>query len=68
MLALFGQALIFGALHAYQGAGGAILAALTGLMLGFVYLLGNRNLWACIILHGMIDTISLTAIYLGAAG
>jgi uncharacterized protein len=66
-LAAAGQASIFGALHAYQGAGSAILAGLTGFVIGLVYIFGRRNLWACIILHGLIDTISLTAIYLRAA-
>ena len=66
-MAAVGQAAIFGALHAYQGVGGAILAGLTGFVIGLVYILGRRNLWACIILHGLIDTISLTAIYLRAA-
>ena len=60
------QALIFGLLHSYLGAAGAIMAAATGLVLGFVYVISGRNLWACIILHGLVDTVSLTALYLGA--
>jgi membrane protease YdiL (CAAX protease family) len=64
--AVIAQATIFGALHGYLGAAGAILAGCTGLVLGLVYILGGRNLWACIILHGLIDTVSLTAVYLGA--
>lgn len=67
LLAALGQALIFGSLHAYLGLGGAILAASTGLMIGLVYIAGGRNLWPCIILHGLIDTVSVTAIYMGAA-
>ena len=63
--ALFLQALIFGALHSYQGMGGAVLAGSTGLVLGLVYLAGRRNLWAPIILHGLVDTITLTAVFLG---
>lgn len=66
-LAVAAQAVVFGALHAYLGAAGAILAGTTGLIIGAVYVLGGRNLWACIILHGMIDTVSLTALYFGAA-
>ena len=68
VLAAIGQAIIFGSLHAYQGLGGAILAGVTGLIIGLVYVIGRRNLWTCIILHGLIDTVSLTAIYLGVAG
>jgi membrane protease YdiL (CAAX protease family) len=67
-LAVLIQAAIFGALHSYQGLGGAILAGATGLIIGLVYLGGGRNLWAPIILHGLIDTVSLTAIYFGVAG
>lgn len=66
LFAVLAQAAIFGALHAYQGPGGALLAAGTGLVLGSVYLVGGRNLWPCILLHGLVDTVSLTALYLGA--
>ena len=65
-LAAIVQAMIFGAMHGYQGAGGAMLAGGTGLVLGLVYVVGGRNLWACIVLHGLIDTVSLTALYLDA--
>jgi membrane protease YdiL (CAAX protease family) len=67
-LALSLQALIFGALHSYQGVGGAIMAGAAGLVLGAVYLAARKNLWAPIILHGLVDTISISAIYLGTAG
>jgi len=60
------QAVAFGALHGYLGAAGAILAGGTGLVLGLVYVAGGRNLWACIVLHGLVDTVSLTALYFGA--
>ncbi|MFC7537274.1 CPBP family intramembrane glutamic endopeptidase [Sphingomonas sp. GCM10030256] len=68
VLAVLTQAVIFGALHSYQGAGGAITAGTTGLIIGLVYIAGGRNLWAPIILHGLIDTVSLSAIYFGVAG
>lgn len=67
VIAALGQAVIFGSLHTYLGLGGAILAASTGLVIGVVYIAGGRNLWPCIILHGLIDTVSVTAIYMGAA-
>jgi len=67
-LALILQAVIFGALHSYQGLGGAIMAGSTGLVLGAVYLAARKNLWAPIILHGLVDTVSISAIYLGVAG
>jgi uncharacterized protein len=65
--ALILQAAIFGALHSYQGIGGALLAGSTGLILGVVYLAGRKNLWAPIILHGLVDTVSLSAVFLGVA-
>jgi membrane protease YdiL (CAAX protease family) len=65
--ALLLQALIFGGLHSYQGLGGALLAGSTGLVLGAVYLAGRKNLWAPIILHGVVDTVTLTAVFLGVA-
>lgn len=65
LIAALGQAVIFGSLHAYLGLGGAILAATTGLVIGLVYVAGGRNLWPCVILHGLIDTVSVTAMYMG---
>lgn len=55
------QGLLFGALHAYQGPGGMMTTGTIGLVLGGVYLLGRRNLAACVIVHGLIDTAGLTA-------
>ncbi|USI72802.1 CPBP family intramembrane glutamic endopeptidase [Sphingomonas morindae] len=66
MAALVLQALIFGALHFYQGAGGMIVAGATGLALGLTWLLAGRTLWAGIILHALLDGFAMTAIYLGA--
>ncbi len=60
------QAVIFGALHLYQGPGGAATAATIGLVLGLVWLLTGRNLWAGIAIHGLLDLSAMTAIYLAA--
>jgi hypothetical protein len=43
----------FGALLPYWGVGGINLAGTAGLLTGVVYLTGNRNLWAHILLHGL---------------
>ena len=64
--ALLVQALIFGFGHGYQGVAGVAVTSAAGLVLGAVRLAGRGNLIACIVLHGLIDTISLTAVYLGA--
>lgn len=67
-LAAVAQGALFGLGHAYQGAGGVIMTAMVGITFGLVYLLGRRNLWACIILHGLVDFVSMTAFYVGAVG
>lgn len=61
------QAVLFGALHLYLGISGALVAGLLGIVLATVYLLGGRNLWASILLHGLLDSTSMTLIYLGLA-
>ncbi len=63
--ALVLQATVFGLLHLYQGVGGAAVEGTVGLVLGVVWLLTGRNLWACIIMHGLTDSFAMTALYLG---
>lgn len=63
LAAWLAQGLMFGALHGYQGVAGVATTGSVGLVLGAVYLIARRNLIACIILHGLIDTASLTAMY-----
>ena len=60
------QAVLFGLGHMYQGLSGVLVTTTVGLMLGVIFLAGRRNLVACIVLHGMVDTISLTVLFLGA--
>jgi membrane protease YdiL (CAAX protease family) len=67
-LAVITQAVIFGLLHLYQGAAGASVAAALGLALGFVWWFSGRNLWAGIVVHGIIDSFSITGLYLGLIG
>jgi membrane protease YdiL (CAAX protease family) len=67
-LAVLGQAVLFGAAHFYQGLDGMLLSGLTGLSLGALFLACGRNLWPCIVVHGLIDMGSFTALYLGVAG
>ncbi|MDB5446566.1 MAG: Abortive infection protein [Phenylobacterium sp.] len=59
------QGLLFGAAHAYLGASGAIIAGVLGLVLGSAFVLGGRNLWPCIVIHGLVDSTSITAVFLG---
>jgi membrane protease YdiL (CAAX protease family) len=60
------QAPLFGLLHIYQGVGGAMTAGAVGLALGVVWLVSGRNLWAAIVVHGLIDSAAMTAFYMGA--
>jgi uncharacterized protein len=62
-LSLLGSSLIFGLGHSYQGLAGISTTAAIGFLLGIVYLLNKRNLWVNIVSHGLIDTISLVALY-----
>lgn len=58
LAAVFLQAAIFGAFHIHQGIGGALMTGAAGLILGLVWLGGGRNLWACFLLHGLIDFLA----------
>jgi len=62
---LVAQAALFGLAHIYQGWGGVLVTGAIGLVLGGVFLAGRRNLVACMVLHGLVDTVSLTAVFLG---
>ncbi|GCE20404.1 CPBP family glutamic-type intramembrane protease [Dictyobacter kobayashii] len=66
-IALFGQAIIFGSSHIYQGMAGVLLTGAYGFLSGIFYLLYKRNLWPCVIAHGLIDTISIVLTFLGWA-
>jgi hypothetical protein len=61
--AWLGQGLLFGGMHGYQGLGGMLATSTIGLVFGGVYLAGRRNMTACIVLHGMIDSFALTALF-----
>ena len=54
---------IFGLMHAWQGLGGILTTATIGLVFGTAFLLNNRRIWAIILAHGIIDTLSLWSIY-----
>jgi membrane protease YdiL (CAAX protease family) len=67
-LTIIVQAAAFGVAHFYLGARGMATAALLGLLYGAVYLRSGRNLPAVVLAHGTTDSLSLVALYLGAAG
>jgi membrane protease YdiL (CAAX protease family) len=66
-IAIVVQAFVFSLGHLYQGAGGAIVVFAVALVFGSLYAVSKRNLVSCILMHGLVDTIAITAIYLGYA-
>lgn len=56
---------LFGAGHFYQGPGGVLATGVIGLVLAGAYVAADRNLWVPVLGHGLLDTLSLTALYLG---
>jgi membrane protease YdiL (CAAX protease family) len=60
------QAGLFALGHLYLGPRGVLDAACVGLVSGAAYLANGRDLWPLIIAHGLVDTVGITALYLGA--
>lgn len=63
--AALAQSAFFGLAHIYQGPSGVIITMVLGLWLAGLYFLTGRNLLAPMIAHGLINTYSITLIYLG---
>jgi uncharacterized protein len=57
--------ILFGYGHYYKGPLGIIDSGIAGLILGVAYMLANRNLWACILTHGFIDTFGVIDAFFG---
>ena len=66
-IAVILQAILFAAAHAYQGWMGVISIFLLAIIFGIVYIRCGRHLLPLILAHGIIDSISLTLVYLGHA-
>lgn len=62
--AVLGQALLFGLGHFYLGPAGIVSAGLTAVFFGACFLLGGRNLWPLILVHGTWDSLGFVLIYL----
>jgi membrane protease YdiL (CAAX protease family) len=56
---------LFGYGHYYKGPSGFIDSGIAGLILGTAYMVAGRNLWACILAHGFIDTIGVIDAFFG---
>ena len=57
--------ILFGYGHYYKGPSGIIDSGVAGLILGAAYMLAGRNLWACILTHGFIDTFAVIDAFFG---
>jgi len=66
--AVFLNAAVFGIYHSTQGLGGILETAIDGAIFCTVYLVGGRNLWLTILVHGISNSLGLIAMYLGAFG
>ena len=67
MLGVVLVSILFGYGHFYKGPSGIVDSGVAGLILGIAFLVSGRNLWACILAHGFIDTFGVVAIYRGWA-
>jgi uncharacterized protein len=56
---------LFGYGHYYKGPSGILDSGIAGLILGATYVLSERNLWACILAHGFIDTVGIIGLFFG---
>jgi membrane protease YdiL (CAAX protease family) len=66
-IAVLAVSVLFGYGHYYKGPAGMVDSGMAGLVLGITYLLSGRNLWACILAHGFIDTSMIVALFFGWA-
>lgn len=57
------SAVIFGAVHAYQGITGILITGSIGFIFGVAFIINGRRLWPLMLMHGIIDTISFVSIY-----
>lgn len=62
-VALVVHAVIFGAMHAYQGLAGMFATGVIGFIFGLYYLVGKRRLAPLILAHGIINTVGMVAYY-----
>jgi membrane protease YdiL (CAAX protease family) len=63
-MAVFVQALIFGAVHFQWGVGGMIMTVVMGIVWGSAYLLCDRNLWVVILAHSVGHILLVVQLYL----
>jgi CAAX protease family protein len=57
--------ILFGYGHYYKGPSGIIDSGIAWLILGAAYMVARRNLWACVLTHGFIDTLGVIDAFFG---
>ena len=67
VFAVIFSAILFGYGHYYKGPSGIVDSGVAGLILAIAFLLNRRNLWACILAHGLIDAVGVACAYFGWA-
>jgi hypothetical protein len=63
IIGLASVSVLFGVGHLYQGPTGVVDTTISGLLLGGLYLIFDRNLWIPILTHGFTDTIALLLVF-----
>ncbi len=68
VLAVVTQAAIFGFRHSpTHGVSGAVVTGTIGLILGIAYVVAGRNLWAPILAHSVLNSLSMVERFLGTS-
>jgi membrane protease YdiL (CAAX protease family) len=57
--------ILFGYGHYYKGPSGIVDSGVAGLILGVAYMVAGKNLWACVLTHGFIDTFGVIDAFFG---
>lgn len=66
-LAVGVAAILFGLAHRDQGPGGMVLTGMIGLLLGWLYVHQQRNLWTNVLVHGLVDTVAVVLLFFGVS-
>jgi membrane protease YdiL (CAAX protease family) len=64
-VAVFVTSVFTGIGHYYQGIAGMIGAGFIAVGFSAIYLMNRRNLWSCILAHGLYDTVAFVLVYWG---
>ena len=64
-VSVFVNSVFTGIGHLYQGMVGMVGAGLIAIGFSVIYLLNRRNLWSCILAHGLYDTLAFILVYKG---